>query len=83
MRYDSNNDTTRYDKITIRCDTARYDALAHETIRYEADTIQMRCDTLRYTIRIRCETTRYTALVRDNDGSPSPDRVREPIKFEL
>ena len=43
-------DTTRYDTITIRCDTTRCGALARETIRYEADTIRMRCDTMRYTM---------------------------------
>ena len=52
----------------------------------------MRCDTIRYTIydtrytiRTRCgyDATRCDTLVRDNDGSLPPDRVREPIKFKL
>ena len=40
---------------------------------------------MRSAIRIRYgnDATRYDALVRDNDGSLSPDRVREPIKFKL
>ena len=65
--------------------------MARETIRYDADTIWIRygCDATRYdircTIRIRYgyDATRYDTLVRDNDGSLPPDRVREPIKFNL
>ena len=29
------------------------------------------------------DATRYDKLIRDNDGSLPPDRVREPIKFKL
>ena len=65
--------------------------MARETIRYDADTIWIRygCDATRYdircTIRIRYGygATRYDTLVRDNDGSLPPDRVREPIIFYL
>ena len=65
--------------------------MARETIRYDADTIWIRygCDATRCdiqcTIRIRYgyDATRYDTLVRDNDGSLRPDRVREPIKFNL
>ena len=46
--------------------------MARETIRYDADTIW---------IRYGYGATRYDTLVRDNDGSLPPDRVREPIKF--
>ena len=45
--------------------------MARETIRYDADTIW---------IRYGYGATRYDTLVRDNDGSLPPDRVREPIK---
>ena len=48
--------------------------MARETIRYDADTIW---------IRYGYGATRYDTLVRDNDGSLPPDRVREPIKFKL
>ena len=34
-------------------------------------------------IRYGYGATRYDTLVRDNDGSLPPDRVREPIKFKL
>ena len=75
----------------MRYDTPRYDTVARETIRYDADTIWTRCGCnatrydLRCTLRIRYryDATRYDTLVRDNDGSLSPDRVREPIKFKL
>ena len=40
----------------------------------------MRHDTI-YDVRYGYDAKRYDTLVRDNDGSPSPDRVREPIKF--
>ena len=46
--------------------------MARETIRYDADAIW---------IRYGYGATRYDTLVRDNDGSLPPDRVREPIKF--
>ena len=63
--------------------------MARETIRYDADTIWIRygCDATRYdircTIRIRYgyDATRYDTLVRDNDGSLPPDRVREPTSL--
>ena len=45
-----------------------------ETIRYDADTIW---------IRYGYGATRYDTLVRDNDGSLPPDRIRETIKFKL
>ena len=45
--------------------------MARKTIRYDADTISIRCG---------YGATRYDTLVRDNDGSLPPDRVREPIK---
>ena len=44
--------------------------MARETIRYDADTIW---------IRYGYGATRYDTLARDNNGSPPPDRVREPI----
>ncbi len=34
-------------------------------------------------IRYGYGATRYDTLVRDNNGSLPPDRVREPIKFKL
>ena len=46
--------------------------MPRETIRYDADTIW---------IRYGYGATRYDTLARDNNGSPPPDRVREPIKF--
>ena len=46
--------------------------MARKTIRYDADTISIRCG---------YGATRYDTLVRDNDGSLPPDRVREPIKL--
>ena len=46
--------------------------MPRETIRYDADTIW---------IRYGYGATRYDTLVRDNDGSLPPDRVREPINF--
>ena len=51
-------------------------------IRYGYDTDAKRHEP-RCTIRIRYgyDATRYDTLVRDNDGSLPPDRVREPIKF--
>ena len=58
-------DTIRYDS-----DTIRYDTMARETIRCDADTIWIRygSDATRYdirftvtdTVRIRCDTIRYT-----------------------
>ena len=48
--------------------------MPRETIRYDADTIW---------IRYGYGATRYDTLVRDNDGSLPPDRVREPIKLHL
>ena len=79
MRYDNGNATIHHD--TIRYDTMRYDD-ATMLIRYGCDA--KRCD-MRSAIRIRYgnDATRYDTLVRDNDGSLSPDRVREPIKFKL
>ena len=62
----------RYD--AIRYDTTQHDIMARETIRYDADTIW---------IRYGYSAARYDTLVRDNDGSLPPDRVREPIKFKL
>ena len=49
---------------------------------YDTDAMATRYD-IRSRIRIRYgyDATRYDAPVRDNDGSLSPDRVREPIKF--
>ena len=41
----------------------------------------MRYDAM-YDVRYGYDAKRYDTLVRDNDGSPSPDRVREPIKFK-
>ena len=51
-------------------------------IRYGYDTDAMRHDTI-YDVRYGYDAKRYDTLVRDNDGSPSPDRVREPIKFYI
>ena len=48
--------------------------MPRETIRYDADTIW---------IRYGYGATRYDTLARDNNGSPPPDRVREPIKLKL
>ena len=48
--------------------------MPRETIRYDADTIW---------IRYRYGATRYDTLVRDNDGSLPPDRVRKLIKFQI
>ena len=42
----------------------------------------MRHDTI-YDIRYGYDAKRYDTQIRDNDGSPPPDRVREPIKFKL
>ena len=55
----------------------RYDTMR---IRYGYDTDAMPHDTL-YDLRYGYGATRYDTLVRDNDGSLPPDRVREPIKF--
>ena len=55
----------------------RYDTMR---IRYGYDTDAMRHDAI-YDVRYEYDAKRYDTLVRDNDGSPSPDRVREPIKF--
>ena len=68
VRYDSDSDSDN------NSDTTRYDTMPRETIRYDADTIW---------IRYGYGATRYDTLVRDNDGSLPPDRVREPIKFSL
>ena len=46
--------------------------MPRETIRYDADTIWIRCG---------YGATRYDTLVRDGDDSPPPDRVRETIKL--
>ena len=46
--------------------------MPRETIRYDADTIWIRCG---------YGATRYDTLVRESDDSPPPDRVREAIKF--
>ena len=68
VRYDSDSDSDN------NSDTTRCDTMPRETIRYDADTIW---------IRYGYSATRYDTLVRDNDGSLPPDRVREPIKFKL
>ena len=55
-------------------------------IRYGYDTDAMRNDTiydLRYGYGTNTVRQRYDTLVRDNHGSLPPDRVREPIKFNL
>ena len=57
---------------TIRHATTRHDTMPRETIRNDADTIW---------IRYGYGATRYDTLARDNNGSPPPDRVREPIKL--
>ena len=67
----SRHGTIRYDSDN---DTIRHDTMARETMRYDADAIW---------IRYGYGATRYDTLVRDNDGSLPPDRVREPIKFKL
>ena len=65
VRYDSDSDSDN------NSDTTRYDTMPRETIRYDADTIWIRCG---------YGATRYDTLVRDSDDSPPPDRVRETIK---
>ena len=66
VRHDSDSDSDN------NSDTTRYDTMPRETIRYDADTIWIRCG---------YGATRYDTLVRDSDDSPPPDRVRETIKF--